>query len=338
MANIRVDVDYTILDGSEVVFRSPVDCSAITGLKVYYLNSNGVTASQVFTLADAHGNNVGNIDHLFAEDVVVKVILDVTKGMAFVQNADTNAYLEAQLASKRPNTWMPTAEEVGAAPSSHTHTIAQGGTGATDRANAMKNLANLGMNAIASTADDTVANWAAKGSGYSYFNKTVLNNQPTQRGFLVNKVQDSTIHQEWHTVEQHSKVYVRAGQGTAWMGGSVWETSQIDFVTATGTSGVWTYWKFNSGLCIAMGTPTVTWSEYTSLTTGFYRSVASLDLTGIFTSVMGGTSSNAHRYVNCIVQPSASTSAQIWATSPVSGAGNAEWYKAINVVLFGKWK
>jgi hypothetical protein len=47
-----------------------------------------------FALADAHGNNVGDIDHLFAENVVVKVILDVTNAMAFVQNADTNAYIE----------------------------------------------------------------------------------------------------------------------------------------------------------------------------------------------------------------------------------------------------
>lgn len=87
--NIRVDLNYPIQDGTEVVFRSPVDCSQVTGLKVYYQN-----ASQEFMFADAHGNNVGDIDHLFAEDVVVKVILDVTKGMAFVQNADTNAYLE----------------------------------------------------------------------------------------------------------------------------------------------------------------------------------------------------------------------------------------------------
>lgn len=94
MANIRVDVDYTIKDGTEIKFRSPVDCSAITGLIVYYPGADGNTVSKVFTLADAHGNNVGDIDHLFAEDVVVKVILDVTKGMAFVQNADTNAYLE----------------------------------------------------------------------------------------------------------------------------------------------------------------------------------------------------------------------------------------------------
>lgn len=102
MSNIRVDVDYTIKDGTEIKFRSPVDCSQITGLIVYYPGADGNTVSKVFALSDAHGNNVGDIDHLFAEDVVVKVILDVTKGMAFVQNADTNAYLEAQLASKAP--------------------------------------------------------------------------------------------------------------------------------------------------------------------------------------------------------------------------------------------
>lgn len=93
--NIRVDLNYPIKDGAEVVFRSPVDCSQITGLKVYYADG-GISASKEFALADAHGNNVGDIPHLFAENVVVKVILDVTTGMAFVQNADTNAYLEAR--------------------------------------------------------------------------------------------------------------------------------------------------------------------------------------------------------------------------------------------------
>jgi hypothetical protein len=100
MANIRVDIDYIIEDGTEIKFRSPADCSAITGLVVYYPSASGSTTSKVFMLADAHGNNVGDIDHLFAENVVVKVILDVTNSVAFVQNADTNAYLEAQLASR----------------------------------------------------------------------------------------------------------------------------------------------------------------------------------------------------------------------------------------------
>ena len=95
--NIRVDLNLPINDGTEVVFRSPVDCSQVTGLIVYYPD-NGNTISKEFAFADAHGNNVGDIDHLFAEDVVVKVILDVTKSMAFVQNADTNAYLEGRFA------------------------------------------------------------------------------------------------------------------------------------------------------------------------------------------------------------------------------------------------
>jgi hypothetical protein len=102
MPNIRVDVGFKIKDGSEIKFRSPVDCSAVTGLIVYYPTEDGSIVSNTFAFADAHGNNVGNITNLFAENVVVKVILDVTTGMAFVQNADTNAYLEAQLASKAP--------------------------------------------------------------------------------------------------------------------------------------------------------------------------------------------------------------------------------------------
>ena len=95
--NIRVDLNYPIKDGTEVVFRSPVDCSQVTGLIVYY-NEDGNILSKEFAFADAHGNNVGDIDHLFAENVVVKVILDVTTSMAFVQNADTNAYLEGRFA------------------------------------------------------------------------------------------------------------------------------------------------------------------------------------------------------------------------------------------------
>lgn len=97
--NIRVDLSYPVKDGTEVVFRSPVDCSQVTGLKVYYVGADGVTGSQEFAFADAHGNNVGDIDHLFAENVAVKVILDVTTSMAFVQNADTNAYLEGRFST-----------------------------------------------------------------------------------------------------------------------------------------------------------------------------------------------------------------------------------------------
>ena len=91
---IRVDLGYTIEDGSEIKFKAPVDGARTTGLVVYYPNADEVVVSTEFAFADAHGNNVGTVDHLFAENAVVKVILDLDTSMAFVQNADTNAYIE----------------------------------------------------------------------------------------------------------------------------------------------------------------------------------------------------------------------------------------------------
>lgn len=93
MAYIRVDQQMTVFDGQPVTFKSPADCSVIEGLRIYYPGADGNETSSTFALADAHGNNVGSID-LFAANVIVKVILDTESGMAFVQNADTNAYLE----------------------------------------------------------------------------------------------------------------------------------------------------------------------------------------------------------------------------------------------------
>ena len=46
------------------------------------------------SFADAHGNDLGDLDNLFAEGAMVKVILDTDTNKAFIQNADTNAYLE----------------------------------------------------------------------------------------------------------------------------------------------------------------------------------------------------------------------------------------------------
>lgn len=102
MPNIRIDSTVPIINGQTITFRSPADCSQVTGLIVYYPEGNGTT-SKTFQFADAHGNNVGNI-HLFAENVLVKVILDTDMGRAYVQNADTNAYLEGQLADKLSKT------------------------------------------------------------------------------------------------------------------------------------------------------------------------------------------------------------------------------------------
>lgn len=89
MANIKVELSHEIIDGQPVTFVAPCDCTAITGLKVYYPGG-----SKVFTFKDAHGNVLTGIGNLFGEGAYVKAILDVTNGNAYLQNADTNAYLE----------------------------------------------------------------------------------------------------------------------------------------------------------------------------------------------------------------------------------------------------
>lgn len=91
--NVRVDLLEPIRDGMEVVFKAPCDYAEVTGLTLYY-PANGMMASQTFAFADAHANDLADLDVLFAKDAVVKVILDTNANMAFVQNADTNAYIE----------------------------------------------------------------------------------------------------------------------------------------------------------------------------------------------------------------------------------------------------
>ena len=94
MAYIIVNQELPVFDGQPVTFKSPASCAGIEGLKIYYPVGDG-TAVATFVLADAHGNNVGGVD-LFVANVLVKVILETDSHMAYVQNADTNAYLEGR--------------------------------------------------------------------------------------------------------------------------------------------------------------------------------------------------------------------------------------------------
>lgn len=96
MANIKVVVDYELVDGAPITFNAPCDASEITGLVVYH-PVNGVQTPTTFALKDAHGNNLGDIDELFTSGAYVKVLLDTINNRAYVQNADTNAYLEGRL-------------------------------------------------------------------------------------------------------------------------------------------------------------------------------------------------------------------------------------------------
>lgn len=95
---LQIRLDYQIVNGSEIKFKYPVDCAEITKLQIWFKDNTKQDISKEFAFVDANGNNVGDVDKLFAKDAVVKVILDqVTSegdGVAFVQNAYTNKYLE----------------------------------------------------------------------------------------------------------------------------------------------------------------------------------------------------------------------------------------------------
>jgi hypothetical protein len=100
MAQIRIDLNEPLLDGMDIKFQAPCDCTAITGLVVYFPAEEGVTNNKSFVFKDAHGNVLTGQGNLFIKGAYVKVIVDVPNGIAYLQNADTNGYLESRLNGK----------------------------------------------------------------------------------------------------------------------------------------------------------------------------------------------------------------------------------------------
>ena len=97
MANIKVTLNYEITDGQSLTFKAPCDGNAVTGLIIYYplITEDASTAtSKTFVFRDAHGNILTSMNNLFMTGVYVQVILDTTNGYAYIQNADTNGYIE----------------------------------------------------------------------------------------------------------------------------------------------------------------------------------------------------------------------------------------------------
>lgn len=96
MANIHAVVQKTIADGYKLKFRTPCDSTTIEGLEVKYPAKNGVgTLIKNFVFKDAHGTELSGVGNLFVSGVMIEVLLDVTHGVAYIQNADTNSYIES---------------------------------------------------------------------------------------------------------------------------------------------------------------------------------------------------------------------------------------------------
>lgn len=95
MAKIRVESKCEIYDGISITFKAPCNNTAVDGLNVYH---KGVSRS--FTFRDAHGKNLAGVNNLFSAGTYVKAVLDTANNYAYLQNSDTNAYLENVLAAK----------------------------------------------------------------------------------------------------------------------------------------------------------------------------------------------------------------------------------------------
>ena len=97
MAKIRLNVDHEIVDGEVLVFNAPCSCNEVDGIIVYYdqLTESNVTKTiKSFVFKDAHGNTLTGLGNLFSAGAYVSVILNLANGYAYIQNADTNKYLE----------------------------------------------------------------------------------------------------------------------------------------------------------------------------------------------------------------------------------------------------
>lgn len=97
MSKIRLDADHTLVDGESLTFNAPCDCNKVDGIIVYYPNASGKETSKAFCFTDSHGNDLTGLGNLFMSGAHVKVVLDTVNSRAFLQNADTNAYLEDKI-------------------------------------------------------------------------------------------------------------------------------------------------------------------------------------------------------------------------------------------------
>ena len=95
MANVKIIIDGPLMDGHRVTFKAPCDCTVVEYLDVRYIK-DGTQVSKLFTMKDTHGNDLTGIGNLFMESAYVTAVLNTNLGYAYIQNADTNGYLEGR--------------------------------------------------------------------------------------------------------------------------------------------------------------------------------------------------------------------------------------------------
>lgn len=92
MAQIKIELNAQLIDGMDVKFKAPCDCTEITGLLVEYVGPTGALTSKAFTFRDSHGYNLTGLGNLFCAGAYVKAMLDVKNGYAYLQNTGASAF------------------------------------------------------------------------------------------------------------------------------------------------------------------------------------------------------------------------------------------------------
>lgn len=80
----------------------------------------------------------------------------------------------------------------------------------------LNKFGSLGSNPIKKISDDTVENWIKLGmNGYAYFSTNVLNNQPSNNGFLLHYSEGANASQLFCVLGNGGKVWYRNGNTSA---------------------------------------------------------------------------------------------------------------------------
>lgn len=95
MANIKITVEGSLMDGHRITFKAPCNCTQAEKLEVLYIEEN-TQKSKIFTMRDSQCKDLTGMDNLFAAGAYVDIVLDIANEVAYLQNANTNAYLEGR--------------------------------------------------------------------------------------------------------------------------------------------------------------------------------------------------------------------------------------------------
>ena len=91
-------------NGEEILFKASCDSSEAAGLKITYpVDEYGTKNTKNFIFKDAHRNDLSGQTDLFIVGSYVKAVLDTKNSIAYIQNADTNGYLERRLGTLESN-------------------------------------------------------------------------------------------------------------------------------------------------------------------------------------------------------------------------------------------